>query len=65
MDYFLLYRENSDDQWGPDIKNGPEKNEKGDYDGPVGMEPEGVIESNWDQVNLLASIPNHGFTVKS
>jgi len=42
-------RESIEENWGSD-KNGPGLDGKADYDGPAGMEPEGVIESNWDQV---------------
>lgn len=43
-------RESIEENWGSD-KNGPGlKEDRADYDGPAGMEPEGVIESNWDQV---------------
>ncbi|XP_011306145.1 eukaryotic initiation factor 4A [Fopius arisanus] len=40
----------NEDQWTGDSKNGPRENEQPGYDGPPGMEPEGVIESNWDTV---------------
>ena len=52
----FVYRESFEENWGSD-KNGPGlKDEKAEYDGPAGMEPEGVIESNWDQVNIFAII---------
>jgi len=40
--------ENRSDEWNSDRP----KDEGGDrkYDGPAGMEPEGVIDSNWDEV---------------
>lgn len=41
-------------------KNGTEERPEGEaeerggnYDGPPGMDPDGVIESNWDKVSLL------------
>ncbi|XP_043467806.1 eukaryotic initiation factor 4A isoform X2 [Leptopilina heterotoma] len=41
----------NEDQWGGDSNNGPsESNEQPVYDGPPGMEPEGIIDSNWDIV---------------
>jgi len=36
-----------DQRYNTDIRNGPGE---GGYGGPAGMEPEGVIEGNWDQV---------------
>ncbi|XP_014231695.1 eukaryotic initiation factor 4A-I isoform X1 [Trichogramma pretiosum] len=39
----------NEEQWGSD-KNGPRESEAPAYSGPPGMEPDGVIESNWDQV---------------
>ncbi|CAG0891930.1 unnamed protein product [Darwinula stevensoni] len=52
-------------------ERGPERNGP-DYDGPAGMDPEGVIESNWDEVvekfddmnlkeDLLRGIYAYGF----
>lgn len=52
-----LYRE---ENWsGKAPKNGtderPEREgeaeDRGNYDGPPGMDPDGVIESNWDKVS--------------
>lgn len=34
------------DDLGPDSRNGPERN----HDGPSGMDPDGIIESNWEEV---------------
>jgi len=45
-----LYFRN-DDQWSGDSKNGPTESEQPTYDGPPGMDPEGIIESNWDVVS--------------
>jgi len=36
-----------DQRYNTDIRNGPGE---GGYGGPAGMEPEGIIEGNWDQV---------------
>jgi len=38
----------TDPRFNTDIRNGP--GETGGYGGPAGMEPEGIIEGNWDQV---------------
>uniref|UniRef100_T1JDI0 RNA helicase n=1 Tax=Strigamia maritima TaxID=126957 RepID=T1JDI0_STRMM len=40
-----------DSGWAPD-RNGPdrEKERERDHDGPLGMEPDGIIESNWDEI---------------
>jgi len=38
--------ENRNDEWGSDRP----KDESSKYDGPAGMEPDGVIDSNWDEV---------------
>ncbi|KAG8279534.1 Eukaryotic initiation factor 4A-II, partial [Homalodisca vitripennis] len=38
------------DDWSGDPKNGQNDKEQGGYDGPPGMEPDGIIESNWDEV---------------
>jgi len=38
--------ENRNDEWGSDRP----KDEASKYDGPAGMEPDGVIDSNWDEV---------------
>lgn len=37
------------DDWVGDPKNGPSEKEQ-TYDGPSGMDPDGIIESNWDEV---------------
>merc|ERR1712168_925720 len=37
----------SDDQWNSDR---PKKEDGEEYSGPAGMEPDGLIESNWEQV---------------
>jgi hypothetical protein len=36
------------------------KEEARAYDGPAGMEPEGLIESNWDEVRMLFNIYSFG-----
>jgi hypothetical protein len=33
------------------------KEESRGYDGPAGMEPDGLIESNWDEVRVLLTVP--------
>ncbi|XP_022255561.1 eukaryotic initiation factor 4A-II-like [Limulus polyphemus] len=35
---------------GPDNWDRADQNQSHDYDGPAGMEPDGNIESNWDEV---------------
>ncbi|XP_034950996.1 eukaryotic initiation factor 4A-I [Chelonus insularis] len=40
----------NEDQWSGDSKNGPSESESSNYGGPPGMDPDGVIDSNWDQV---------------
>ncbi|XP_034185690.1 eukaryotic translation initiation factor 4A [Osmia lignaria lignaria] len=40
----------NDDQWAGDSKNGPSESEQQTYNGPPGMDPDGIIESNWDVV---------------
>ncbi|XP_043275766.1 eukaryotic initiation factor 4A-I [Venturia canescens] len=40
----------NEDQWQGESKNGPSENEESTYDGPPGMEPDGVIESTWEEV---------------
>ena len=44
------FRSSNDDQWNSDRP----KEAGRAYDGPAGMEPEGLIESNWEQVKLMA-----------
>lgn len=56
--FFLIFRE---ENWsaGKGPKNGTEdrpegeggEDRSGNYDGPPGMDPDGVIESNWDKVS--------------
>lgn len=41
---------NEDQQWSGESKNGPSEGEQPVYDGPAGMEPDGLIESNWETV---------------
>ncbi|XP_063230991.1 eukaryotic initiation factor 4A-I [Bacillus rossius redtenbacheri] len=42
--------ERRNDEWsGGESKNGPSEKEQS-YDGPPGMEPDGIIESNWEEV---------------
>lgn len=50
-----MYSRN-DDQWSGDSKNGPSESDQPAYDGPPGMEPDGIIESNWDVVSKLITI---------
>lgn len=47
--HYLYFR--NDDQWAGDSKNGPSESDQQTYDGPPGMEPDGIIESNWDVVS--------------
>lgn len=39
------------DEWNSDR---PQEERK--YDGPAGMDPDGVIDSNWDEVNIQKGI---------
>ena len=39
----------TEDTWTSDRPT-PENERSGGYDGPAGMEPDGIIESNWDEV---------------
>ena len=39
------------DEWNSDR---PQEERK--YDGPAGMDPDGVIDSNWDEVNIKRGI---------
>lgn len=41
------------EEWTGDPKNGPAGDKEQVYDGPPGMEPDGIIESNWDEVKIL------------
>ncbi|KAK0180156.1 hypothetical protein PV327_005825 [Microctonus hyperodae] len=43
-------RSRNDDQWSGEPKNGPSEGEVPVYGGPSGMDPDGVIESNWEEV---------------
>ncbi|KAK0086428.1 hypothetical protein PV325_003205 [Microctonus aethiopoides] len=43
-------RSRNDDQWSGEPKNGPSESEVPVYGGPSGMDPDGVIESNWEEV---------------
>ena len=36
------------DEWNSDR---PRESEERKYDGPAGMDPDGVIDSNWEEVN--------------
>lgn len=40
----------NDDWTGGESKNGPNEKDQS-YDGPPGMDPDGIIESNWDEVS--------------
>jgi hypothetical protein len=42
----------NDDWSGGESKNGPNEKDQS-YDGPPGMDPEGIIESNWDEVSQI------------
>lgn len=44
----LCFRNN--ENWS-EFKNGP-PTEREHYDGPPGMEVDGIIQSNWDEVNI-------------
>ncbi|XP_014217080.1 eukaryotic initiation factor 4A-I [Copidosoma floridanum] len=46
MSYTNERRDN--DQWSGESKNGPSDNDREYAAGPPGMDPDGVIESNWD-----------------
>jgi translation initiation factor 4A len=40
------------EEWsGGESKNGPNEKDQS-YDGPPGMDPDGIIESNWEEVAL-------------
>ena len=42
----------NEEQWVSESKNGPsETSEPPAYDGPPGMDPNGVIETNWSVVS--------------
>lgn len=43
-------RSRNDDQWSGEPKNGPSESEAPVYGGPSGMDPDGLIESNWEEV---------------
>ena len=38
------------DEWNSDR---PRESEERKYDGPAGMDPDGVIDSNWEEVKIL------------
>ena len=38
------------EEWSGEAINGPSENEPPTYDGPAGMEPDGIIESNWEEI---------------
>lgn len=40
----------NDDWSGGESKNGPNEKDEA-YDGPPGMDPDGIIESNWEEVS--------------
>ena len=44
---FLILNCPRNDEWNSDRP----KEDGSKYDGPAGMEPDGVIDSNWDEVN--------------
>jgi len=44
-----MSQEPRNDEWNTDRP----KAEEGKYDGPAGMEPDGVIDSNWDEASWL------------
>jgi translation initiation factor 4A len=39
-----------EDVWGSDRPDSPAESPERPYEGPPGMEPEGAIDSNWDEV---------------
>ena len=45
--YYVLCR---NDEWNSDR---PKDDGDRKYDGPAGMEPDGVIDSNWDEVGIF------------
>ncbi|KAJ8681234.1 hypothetical protein QAD02_017021 [Eretmocerus hayati] len=45
----IMHHPGRDEQWSGDSKNGPSEGEQ-QYAGPPGMDPDGIIESNWDEV---------------
>ena len=52
------------DEWNSDR---PRESEERKYDGPAGMDPDGVIDSNWEEVNeniivILVMILKHHFS---
>jgi hypothetical protein len=41
------------EEWsGGESKNGPNEKDQS-YDGPPGMDPDGIIESNWEEVSSM------------
>lgn len=40
----------------PERDAGEAEDRAANYDGPPGMDPDGVIESNWDKVSYITSI---------
>lgn len=46
----LFFSDRTDEWTQGDSKNGPSEVEQTSYDGPPGMEPDGLIESNWEEV---------------
>jgi hypothetical protein len=47
--FFLTLLTSRNDDWNSERP----KEEARAYDGPAGMEPEGLIESNWDEVRIF------------
>lgn len=51
--YVVIFRSN--EEWSGDSdrdrKNGPSEGEAPMYAGPAGMDPDGIIESNWEVVS--------------
>lgn len=45
----LCYR----NDWSSDSRNGPPSEREQHYDGPPGMDVDGIIQSNWDEVSTL------------
>ncbi|XP_066268052.1 eukaryotic initiation factor 4A-I-like isoform X1 [Branchiostoma lanceolatum] len=77
-EYYRRSRRPDEGSWGPSDQNGPDGGENlhqsahNAEDGPAGMDPEGLIETNWDQVvdnfddmglreDLLRGIYAYGF----
>jgi hypothetical protein len=49
--YSIVLSLDRNDDYDRDPKNGP-GGERETYDGPAGMDPDGIIQSNWDEVSF-------------